>query len=104
MSMTVGATARIESAESPKTWLTEWPIAVVAVGIASSLIMVIAGEFRTGALVLGAAVAAAGLLRLVLPETQAGLLRSRSRRADLAVLLVLSAGMLATAFWVPPPG
>ena len=48
-----------------------------------------------------AALLAAALVRLVLPERRAGLLASRGRALDVTTLAVLGAAVLAVAAWLP---
>jgi len=42
-------------------------------------------------------------LRLLLSDADAGLLAVRSRRLDVAILLVLGLGLAVFSLWVPPP-
>jgi hypothetical protein len=74
-------------------------LAVVAVGLVLGALM----RWRAGSLVLGAGMVLAALLRLVLPARRSGLLVVRSRRLDVAVLLVLGAALLVLASSVPVP-
>lgn len=80
-----------------------WPLALVLVGVATSLILVALDAFRRGAVVLGASVLLAALLRLLLPEDQAGWMAVRSRRVDVAVLGLLGLAITIFAFIVPAP-
>ena len=50
---------------------------------------------RGGTFALAGAMFAGALARLVLPESRAGMLASRSRMTDVATFLALSAGLLA---------
>jgi ABC-type bacteriocin/lantibiotic exporter with double-glycine peptidase domain len=56
-----------------------------------------------GRLVIAVGLLLAAVLRLVLPARRAGLLVVRSRRLDVALLLVLGAALLALASSVPEP-
>ncbi|MFZ2624263.1 MAG: DUF3017 domain-containing protein, partial [Propionibacterium sp.] len=60
------------------------------------------GHWRRGSLLMGAAAAVAGLLRLLLPAERAGLLVVRRRWFDVLVLLVAGAGMGVLSVLVPP--
>jgi Protein of unknown function (DUF3017) len=55
-----------------------------------------------GAGVVGGAMFAAAVARLVLPQTSVGLLASRRRFADVLALGILGAGLLVLAFVLPP--
>ena len=64
----------------------QWPILSVAVIFALALVLVAAGFWRRGALLIGIGVGVAAGLRLLLPEDQAGLLVVRSKRLDVATM------------------
>jgi len=81
----------------------EWPIAVVLAVALAGLTVVASGHFRRGTVVLSFGVALALFLRLLLPSRDAGMLRVRSKRIDVAVLAVLAVGMGVLSLWVPPP-
>lgn len=83
--------------------LRELPLVAVLVVVAAGLLLGVIDRWRVGASVLGAAVLLAGVLRLLLPARRAGLLVVRSRRLDVAVLLVLGAALLVLASSVPAP-
>jgi len=55
-----------------------------------------------GAGVVGGALLAAAIARLVLPQSAVGLLASRRRFADVLALGILGAGLLILAFVLPP--
>jgi hypothetical protein len=74
-------------------------MAVVLAGLA----VVASGHFRRGTVVLSFGVALALFLRLLLPSRDAGMLRVRSKRIDVAVLTVLAVGTGVLSLWVPPP-
>jgi hypothetical protein len=59
--------------------------------------------FRRGSVILSASVLLAAFLRLMLPDSEAGMLAVRSRRVDVATLLVLGVGLTVFTFWVPAP-
>ncbi|MDE0974408.1 MAG: DUF3017 domain-containing protein [Candidatus Nanopelagicales bacterium] len=87
----------------PRSRFREWPISLVLLGIALSMVFVATEHFRRGSLVLAVSVVLATFLRLFLPENQAGMLAVRSRSVDVAVLAVLGVGLAIFAFWVPAP-
>jgi Protein of unknown function (DUF3017) len=58
---------------------------------------------RGGTLTLAGAMFVAAFARLVLPETRAGLLVSRRRLVDVAVLAALAVGLLVTGLVLPAP-
>lgn len=51
------------------------------------LVLVASGRWRGGSLTLGAALVSGGVLRLLLPERMAGLLRVRRKLVDAAILV-----------------
>ncbi|MBV9792888.1 MAG: DUF3017 domain-containing protein [Actinobacteria bacterium] len=55
-----------------------------------------------GAAVVGAALLAAGVARLILPKSASGLLANRRRWADVLALGVLGAALLTVALLLPP--
>ncbi|MGH3423942.1 MAG: DUF3017 domain-containing protein [Nocardioidaceae bacterium] len=79
----------------------EWPVGVVLLGIAGSVLWVALDHFRPGVIAFAGSVAAAALLRLLLPTRLAGLLVVRSRVIDVVTLLVLAAGAMTLAIVVP---
>ncbi len=92
------------AAADPRRWrFAEWPITVTLIAVFVAIVVTVADAFRTGAVVLGAALCLAAVFRLVLPDSDAGMLKSRSRPVDLAVMCVLAAATLGIAAWIPPP-
>jgi len=73
---------------------------VVVVG---GLLVVAAGRFRSGAVVMAVGVSLALVLRLLLPHARAGMLAVRSKGVDIAVLATLAVATGVLALWVPPP-
>jgi hypothetical protein len=59
-------------------------------------------DVGSGTEVVGGAVLAAAIARLVLPRSAVGLLASRRRFADVLALGALGAGLLALALVLPP--
>ncbi len=86
-----------------RRWWSQWPLAVVLLGVAASLGVVALDQFRVGSLLLAASLVLAFVLRLVLPNDRAGMLAVRSKRVDLIVLGALGGALVIFALWVPPP-
>nr|WP_281372982.1 DUF3017 domain-containing protein [Kineococcus aurantiacus] len=72
-------------------------------GIALALLVTLLAGPAPGGVLLGADLAVAAVLRLVLPVRVAGALAVRSRAVDVAVLLVLAVSCLVLAGVVPTP-
>ena len=66
-----------------------------------SMLLVVFVDFRAGAVLFALSVLWAFVLRLVLSDKAAGLLRVRRRRIDLTVLLTLGITLLVLALVVP---
>lgn len=75
----------------PSTFGGACYLAVLAAAGASILVVVL-GDWRVGVRVLATALATAGVLRLALPQHDAGMLAVRRRSID--VLLLVSVGVL----------
>jgi Protein of unknown function (DUF3017) len=79
----------------------EWPLAVSAgIGVIGLLVIVIDG-WRGGVVLFACGVLTAGILRLVLSDQRAGLLRVRRRTFDVVLLLGMGAAVVALALAVP---
>jgi len=81
--------------------LRELPILGVLAVVAAGLVLGAVLRWRAGALVIAAGLLLGSALRLVLPARRAGLLVVRSRRLDVATLMVLGAALMALASSVP---
>jgi hypothetical protein len=81
---------------SGRRWLRQIPYCVVLAGLAAGLLTVRGGgqAVKSGTLVIAGALLAGALIRLVLPDGRAGMLASRRRLADVAVLAALGVGLL----------
>jgi hypothetical protein len=79
------------------------PLAAVLAVVGAGLALGALGPWRVGAWVIGGGVLLAAALRLTLPAHRAGLLAVRSRRLDVAFLLLLGAALVALASSVPEP-
>jgi len=84
-------------------WLREWPIMIVLAGVAVAMILIALDSFRRGSVVLSASVLLAAFLRLLLPDSDAGMLAVRSKTVDVVTLGLLGIGVTIFSFWVPPP-
>jgi hypothetical protein len=85
---------------------TQLPYALVLAGIAAGLVLmeVAKDAVRGGTFVVAAALLAGSVTRLALPESRAGLLGSRRRLVDVAVLGALGVGLLVAGLIVQVPG
>ncbi len=97
------ATGNVVSLRPRRNWLAQWPITLVLVGVGIAMVMIALDNFRRGSIVLSASVLLAAFLRLLLPDSDAGMLVVRSRRIDVITLAVLGVGLTIFTFWVPPP-
>lgn len=78
---------------------------VVVVGIVVLAMVLVALEYwRRGLVVFGAGAGVGAVLRALLPERRAGLLRVRSRWFDVAVLAAAAAAILVVAWGISPLG
>ena len=87
-----------------KVFAGQWPILVVGLILIAALVLVIAGYWRRGALVMGIAVGVAAVMRLTLSDERAGLLAIRSRTIDFATTATVSATVLYIAWTIDPLG
>lgn len=79
------------------TWAqvrSQWPLALVLIGVAVALGFVVLERWRRGAFVLGIVALAAAALRLGLSDERARLLGVRSKRFDAAFYLGIGAVIL----------
>ncbi|MGV0991703.1 MAG: DUF3017 domain-containing protein [Mycobacterium sp.] len=82
----------------------QWPVlTVAAIGLVAA-VLVAAGFWRRGALLIGIGVGVAAALRLLLPEDRVGVLAVRSRRLDVATMVTLSAAVVFIAWTIDPLG
>jgi hypothetical protein len=82
----------------------QWPILVVALIFLAAFVLVVAGYWRRGALVIGVGVGVAAALRLSLTDERAGLLAVRSKGVDFVTTATVSAVMLYVAWTIDPLG
>jgi hypothetical protein len=75
----------------------------VLVVCSTAIVVVLANHFRRGTVLFAGGLVMAAGLRLLLPDSSAGLLAVRSRTLDVVTLGVLGLGVLLAALVVPPP-
>lgn len=102
----------LEVQRPPGPWPSSSPayIAVLVVGGLGLVLMALVGWgrasdhlFRPGALLVASSVCLASLLRLVLSDERAGMLRLRRRSIDVAIYGLLGVAAVVLAVLVPPP-
>jgi uncharacterized membrane protein len=82
----------------------QWPIVVVGLIFVAAFVLVAAGFWRRGALLLGIAVGVAAALRVALPDDRAGLLAVRSKGIDFLTTASVSAGVIYIAWTIDALG
>jgi hypothetical protein len=82
----------------------QWPILLVGLIFIAAFVLVVAGYWRRGALVIAIGVGVAAALRLALSDDRAGLLVVRSRAIDFVTTASVSAAMLYIAWTIDPLG
>lgn len=82
----------------------QWPVLSVAgIGLVAA-VLVAAGFWRRGALLIGIGVGVAAMLRLLLPEDRVGVLAVRGRTLDVATMTTLCAAVVYIAWTIDPLG
>ncbi|GLY89303.1 DUF3017 domain-containing protein [Actinoallomurus iriomotensis] len=79
-------------------WLSRLPYAFVLCGVAAGLIVVATDHFRRGSMLIAASVFIGALARLVLPESQVGMLAVRRRWLDVFLMTAAAVGITLVAF------
>ena len=82
-------------------FLRQWPLLVVIVAVATGLLLVAAGGWRSGLVVMGLGLVLAGLLRLLLPVRRVGFLAVRSRPVDVALTIGVGLAVAVIALAIP---
>ncbi|MCG5431730.1 DUF3017 domain-containing protein [Mycobacterium sp. MYCO198283] len=82
----------------------QWPILSVALVFVAAFVLVMAGFWRRGALLIGIGVALAAALRLLLSDDRAGLLAVRSRGVDFLTTASVAAVVVYIAWTIDPLG
>ncbi|HOB49306.1 MAG TPA: DUF3017 domain-containing protein [Mycobacterium sp.] len=82
----------------------QWPVlTVAAIGLIAA-VLVAAGFWRRGALMIGIGVGVAAAFRLLLPADRAGVMVVRSRMVDVSMMTVVCAVMVYIAWTIDPLG
>jgi len=81
----------------------QWPLCTVLLLSAISFAVVATDHFRRGAILFSVAVVLAFFLRLLLSDSDAGMLAVRSRKVDLIILGLLALSVSVFSLVVPPP-
>jgi hypothetical protein len=84
-------------------WLGQLPYLFVLSGVAAGLTLVAMRHPKRGSVLIAAAVLIGALARMVLPESQVGLLATRKRWTDVLILVTFAVGIAVIAYVVPPP-
>ena len=87
-----------------RVFRAQWPILLVGLFFLAAFVLVVAGYWRRGALVLGIGVAVAAALRLALTDDRAGLLVVRSKAIDFVTMATVSASVIFIASTIDPLG
>jgi hypothetical protein len=82
----------------------QWPILSVGLIFVTAFVLVGAGFWRRGALLIGIGAGVAAALRLVLTSDRAGLLAVRSKSLDFATMTTAAAIVLYIAATIDPLG
>jgi DUF3017 family protein len=98
-----GSAAAAASATPAASRWSQLPYAIVVAGVLAGLAWAWQGtaQVRAGMVTVAAALLAAALARLVLPERQAGLLATRHRLLDVVIMLGLGVCILVVALVLP---
>ncbi|WP_242614409.1 DUF3017 domain-containing protein [Actinomadura roseirufa] len=83
-------------------WLGRLPYLLVLCGVAGGLALCALDYFRKGSGLMSAALLLGALARLLLPESQLGLLAVRSRPIDCWTLVILGEMVAFVALSIPP--
>jgi Protein of unknown function (DUF3017) len=96
-------TARATADPAESGGLAWLPYLIALAGVAAGVYLVFRGsqDARRGTGLIGCSLLAAGLARLVLPPSLAGLLSTRRKASDVLAFTVFGAGVLAVAILLP---
>ncbi len=83
--------------------MRQWPLLVIVAGVFAGLLIAYLGDssWRLGGLVVGASVGLGAMVRVVLPDREAGLLQVRGKAFDVTVLAFTGAAIIILAVVVP---
>ncbi|MBN1093897.1 DUF3017 domain-containing protein [Blastococcus sp. TML/M2B] len=79
------------------------PLLAVLAAVVVGLLLVTVEHWRTGLVVMGLALVAAAVLRLLLPERRVGFLAVRSRPVDVVLLTAAGLALSVIAVAIPAP-
>jgi Protein of unknown function (DUF3017) len=96
-------TSRQGKTRRRRRWWDEWPLLVTIATAIAGLGTVASDHFKRGTFLFGAALLLGAVLRAVLSDEQAGLLKVRSRTIDLLTLAFFAVATMTLAVVVPPP-
>ena len=74
---------------------------LIVVTALAGLAITVLGAWRTGVTWIGTSMVAGGLVRLVLPERRAGMLRVRRKAPDVLLMLLAGVALVVLAFVIP---
>ena len=83
--------------------IRQLPLLAVLVSVGVGLLVVTFGHWRRGLVVIGLALVAAALLRLLLPVRRVGFLAVRSRPVDVVLLAVTGLAVTVIVLTIPFP-
>lgn len=89
---------RAQAGPAVPRWLGQLPYVFVLCGVGAGLIVVAMNHFRRGSMLIAAAVFIGALARLVLPESQTGMLAVRRRWVDVLLMTAAAVGVTFFAF------
>ncbi|GAA4621652.1 hypothetical protein GCM10023196_010810 [Actinoallomurus vinaceus] len=89
---------RAQARPAVPRWLGQLPYVFVLCGVAAGLAVVATDHFRRGSMLIAAAVFIGALARLVLPESQTGMLAVRRRWVDVLLMTAAAVGVTLVAF------
>jgi hypothetical protein len=79
-------------------WFGRLPYGLVLCGVAAGLAVVATNHFRRGSMLIAASVFIGALARLLLPESQVGMLAVRRRWLDVFLMTAAAVGITLVAF------
>lgn len=79
-------------------WLSRLPYAFVLCGVAAGLAVVATDHFRPGSMLIAVSVLIGALARMVLPESQVGMLAVRGKWLDVLLMTAAAVGITLVAF------